>query len=94
MLARDNMRFNMTLLILLPPLGLLIGYWGVASILGTKRKLERERATRDFSQQRMAEWRRHLGDMKTALEAQKKAAKAAPQTAHASETQPPRARRR
>lgn len=94
MLARDNRVFNKTLIILLPPLGLLIGYWGVAAILGTRRDHRKDRIARDFSHQRMAEWRSHLNDMRATLEAQQKAAKATPLTAHASETQPPRARKR
>lgn len=92
MLAKDNRIFNQTLIILLPPLGLLIGYWGVARLVATRSDRKKSQTAHDYSQQRMAEWRSHLNKMRADLETQQKKAAIAAQ--RASETLPHRARRR
>jgi hypothetical protein len=69
MLAKDNVVFNKTLIILLPPLFLLIGYVGVTKIITAQRDKRKSHAAIAASHQRMAEWRRHLNDIKAAAAA-------------------------
>ena len=95
LLARENLKFNKIMLILLPPLGLMICYLGLASIIKLHRNRMKGQAAQNFSQQRMAEWRSHLNEMRATLEAQKKTAEnAALMSAYSSESQSRRAKKR
>lgn len=94
MLARDNMSFNQVATIVLPPVGLLIGYWLVNSFLTARRNRKSSEIARDFSQKRMEEWREHLKQMRATLETQKKAAGAGQGPAKLSATRSPLAKRR
>ena len=94
MLAKDHNVLGQVLLILGPPFGLLIGYWGVGKLIARHHERLKSQHARDFSQQRMAEWRSHLSDMRSTLETQQKAAaRAARINAGSSGTPPPRARK-
>ena len=94
MLARDNLTFNQVATIILPPLGMLIGYWLVNSFLAARRNRKSSEIARDFSQKRMEEWREHLKQMRATLETQKKAAGTNQGGAKLSETRSPHAKRR
>lgn len=94
MLARDNLSFNQVATIILPPVGLLIGYWFVNSFLTARRNRKSNEIARDFSQKRMEEWREHLKQMRATLETQKKAAGASPGGAKLSATRSPLAKKR
>lgn len=94
MLSKDHSIFGQVLLILGPPFGLLIGYWGVGRLIARHHARLKSQHARDFSQQRMAEWRSHLSDMRSALETQQKAAARASRiAAKSSGSPPPRARK-
>ena len=94
MLSKDHTVFGQVLLILGPPFGLLIGYWGVGKLVTRHHDRLKSQQARDFSQQRMTEWRSHLSDMRSALETQQNAAaRAARISAKSSGIQPPHARK-
>ena len=94
MLSKDHNVFAQVLLVLGPPFGLLIGYWGVGKLITRHHERIKSQHARGLSQQRMAEWRSHLSDMRSSLEAQQKAAARAGRiAAKSSESPPPRARK-
>ena len=94
MLAKDHNVLAQVLLVLGPPFGLWIGYWGVGRLIERHRAQLKSQHARDFSQQRMTEWRSHLSDMRSALETQQNAAaRAARISAKSSGIQPPHARK-
>lgn len=64
MLAKDNTIFNKTLIILLPPFAVLIGYMAVMKVVATHRDRVKEREAHIASRRRLAEWRNHLNEVK------------------------------
>ena len=94
MIARDNMSFNQTVMIIAPPLGVLICYWLMSSFITARRSRKSSQTAHDFSQKRMEEWREHLKQMRKTLETQQKAAGASPTGAKINESRSPLAKRR
>lgn len=94
MLAEDNAAFNNVLLIVLPPLVVLVTYFGTIRAIATHHDRIKSRHALAASRQRMEEWRRHLRDIKSGT-ATRHTEEIFPHSAEPpSRTPPPRARKR